>query len=608
MKQGRVIVFLCLWVALPSFADDLPTQCFDFTDLHAPNVKCMAGTDAFARRYQPLERKLSIPTNPYSRIDEINVISEDAYFETDRPKSENRPFKTIGFYQVPPGHDKSVRLGDYSSGSEAVSVEYTFRVDTSEAPLLTIYVAPVLQNSHENGAGMKVYLKDAGGRLVNPSCLSLSLQLEGDSMMGRFPGNPQWKTANNGDVSFFQYLDWPAFGVDLSPYHGQVLTLLVTTYDCAEGAHMGYGYFTTECSKREIEVFTCGDYYELTAPAGFYYKWTTPRAPEIVLSTQQKFIPQRGGTDSIYQCEIYSREDGECGFTLTAKVKPNIPISDEQTIRYDTICTGHSFDLLGESITICHPVDTTIYRAAIHVDCEDSALVEQHLHVVDCAEPCLPISSTTTAEICEGEHYLWEGSNYSVSGIYTRHHVTATGCDSTCVLNLMVHPSYRIVDHTTRIFSWNDPYYNTTPTTNLISWTDPYWTLNLPYDTINQGTTYVWHGHLLDSTGLYIDTLSTAFGCDSIVYLNLYVKPACDNAYSHTYANIKEKEVPSFQWNGIPLNRVPQNPRQDTTLVAPLQKFDLSCDSIATLHLHVLFPCELPTETKPIRWKKEGER
>jgi len=134
---------------------------------------------------------------------------------------------------------------------------------------------------------------------------------------------------------------------------------------------------------------------------------------------------------------------------------------------------------------------------------------------------------------------------------------------------------------------------------------------------------YPWNDLTLYDPGTYMTTIPMTSGCDSVATVNLQLRPVsdcstpgewgdhplnpyigCDTAYSHTYANIKEKDLP-YTWNNQTLPTMPHNPRQDTTLIYPTIKADQSCDSIATLHLHVLFPCELPTETLPLKWGRE---
>ena len=51
---------------------------------------------------------------------------------------------------------------------------------------------------------------------------------------------------------------------------------------------------------------------------------------------------------------------------------------------------------------------------------------------------CTPTVSTTTASICSGSSYSFNGTSYTVGGTYTAHLTNATGCDSAATLNLFV--------------------------------------------------------------------------------------------------------------------------------------------------------------------------
>ena len=97
--------------------------------------------------------------------------------------------------------------------------------------------------------------------------------------------------------------------------------------------------------------------------------------------------------------------------------------------------------------------------------------------------------SISEAEICEGEEYLFQGNYYDVQGNYSDTFTNQYGCDSIYMLNLTVHPTDRIVFR----------------------------------DTVTYGNTYSFRGTDYTSGGLYSDTLSNQFGCDSIISLLLYV-------------------------------------------------------------------------------------
>ena len=91
--------------------------------------------------------------------------------------------------------------------------------------------------------------------------------------------------------------------------------------------------------------------------------------------------------------------------------------------------------------------------------------------------------------ICAGEVVTWNGAAVTSTGMYLDTLSNANGCDSIVVLDLMVLDTHRVeVD-----------------------------------SMICAGELVTWNGAAVTSTGMYLDTLSNANGCDSIVVLDLMV-------------------------------------------------------------------------------------
>ncbi|MDD4704011.1 MAG: T9SS type A sorting domain-containing protein, partial [Bacteroidales bacterium] len=102
-------------------------------------------------------------------------------------------------------------------------------------------------------------------------------------------------------------------------------------------------------------------------------------------------------------------------------------------------------------------------------------------------------NDTIIAEICQGEIYTLNGFNVSTAGLHTQNLQTNKGCDSIVNLGLVIN------------------------STSLTTY----------YDTICQGNLYTDYGFsfIADTTGRYTQNLQTINGCDSIIALNLTVKP-----------------------------------------------------------------------------------
>jgi gliding motility-associated-like protein len=94
------------------------------------------------------------------------------------------------------------------------------------------------------------------------------------------------------------------------------------------------------------------------------------------------------------------------------------------------------------------------------------------------------------------------------------------------------------------------------------------------YDTICQGDSILFGGQYYNQTGIYTDSLQTAFGCDSTVTLNLTVNSMYNNIIYDTIC----------QGNSVLFGEQYYN--QTGTYTDTLQTV-FGCDSIVTLHLLV---------------------
>jgi hypothetical protein len=96
---------------------------------------------------------------------------------------------------------------------------------------------------------------------------------------------------------------------------------------------------------------------------------------------------------------------------------------------------------------------------------------------------------TQSHSMCDGETYVWQGTQYTTAGTYTATYLTIHGCDSIYTLNLTVDPAYA--------FTENHSMCN--------------------------GETYVWQGTQYGTAGTYLANYGTIHGCDSIYTLDLTV-------------------------------------------------------------------------------------
>ena len=98
-------------------------------------------------------------------------------------------------------------------------------------------------------------------------------------------------------------------------------------------------------------------------------------------------------------------------------------------------------------------------------------------------------SQPTNYSICDGDSIVVAGSVYNATGLYTDSLTSSIGCDSLVLTNLIVYPNVSYINNQTICF----------------------------------GEVYMIGNNTYDSTGTYVDTFSTQYGCDSIVTTNLTV-------------------------------------------------------------------------------------
>jgi len=152
-------------------------------------------------------------------------------------------------------------------------------------------------------------------------------------------------------------------------------------------------------------------------------------------------------------------------------------------------------------------------------------------------------SSTTTASVCRGSSYLFNGTSYKIPGTYPRHLINSAGCDSVATLVL-----------TEKLQS-----------SSIIS------------DAICSGGSYYFNGVNYTASGTYMNHFTNAVGCDSIAILILNV---INSTVSTTNAAICQGS--SYLFNGTSYNAA-------GTYTSHLINEE-GCDSIATLNLNIKLP------------------
>ncbi len=167
-----------------------------------------------------------------------------------------------------------------------------------------------------------------------------------------------------------------------------------------------------------------------------------------------------------------------CGNIATNCIIVQIASPPLPTFLTDTICQGDTLFVGSEVYT-----QPGIYADTLNSYFGCDSIVNLVLTV-------LPLDTTfLVASLCAGESYLVGDSTYTMSGSYTNIFQNSNGCDSTVFLDLTV----------------------------LMSMD------TMLTDTICEGDSVVVAGNAYSATGVYVDTLTSYFNCDSIVTLDLTV-------------------------------------------------------------------------------------
>jgi gliding motility-associated-like protein len=150
-----------------------------------------------------------------------------------------------------------------------------------------------------------------------------------------------------------------------------------------------------------------------------------------------------------------------------------------------------------------------------------------------------------TVQICEGQQYTFNNHTYTLQGVYNDTLKTLFGCDSIVITTLLVQKKI---------------------TNNL----------NQP---LCFGQSITIGSKIYTTTGIYTDTLSTKFGCDSIIVLNLTVSPKITSNISAKLCAPKNYVINNHTYNKTGIY-------QDTLIAIN------GCDSIVILDLTINAPIE----------------
>ena len=246
----------------------------------------------------------------------------------------------------------------------------------------------------------------------------------------------------------------------------------------------------------------------------------------------------------------------------------------------DTICNGFNYVLGNQTLTTSGTYTETFQSIN---GCDSSVTI--HLSVFNASQ------DTILATICDNESYAFEGQVYTTAGIYTATFPLGNQCDSTITLVLDVLPVYQqsvnasICTGDTYVFGTQllTTSGNYTETFQAAGGCDSVVDLSLTVyptfantitDTICSGSSYVFGGQTLTTSGIYTETFQSVSGCDSVVTLALTIQHAVQDTIE---AMICDGSTYNFDGQALTAAGV-------YTATYPLSA---NCDSTITLFLTV---------------------
>lgn len=543
-------------------------DCFNFTDLTSPSLNARFGTYNYPYVFSGLI------DYGYESINSRHTVHYDT---SERDIRTNNLLRTI-----PKGSLASIRLGNWKGGAQAESITYAYNVDTNNYNLMILNYAIVLQDPNHSASEQPKFLLE----ILNSSNEII------DSVCGyaNFVAstNLGWNTVSGSNVI---WKDWTKIGFDLSQYHDQIIKVRLTTFDCKEGGHYGYAYYTLSCSRKDISTSSCGDSYTniFSAPEGFNYQWYSSANPSQVLSTQRVLEIVTDSTQNYY-CIVSSIENPICKFRIDAYAGKRYPLANftyeiepkdcyyEVKFFNNSKLSSNGIDPLpsgegcenikwifddGEVQYIDNPKkkyytsgEFTVKLIAGLSDFLCTDTMEVLLRLVS---PNGVLTIIGDSSLCEGEsttltatmqgQYHWNSSDTTqsitftptIDSLYIVRVKDSLGCLHYASKMVRVHPHYNGI---------------------------------IVYDTVCDDFVYDAQGTILTESGTYNLNLISTYGCDSNIILNLTINPTF---FDTSFAIICDNE--DFIFHDLEL---------DSTGVYEIRYLTAGgCDSVYVLHLTV---------------------
>lgn len=202
-----------------------------------------------------------------------------------------------GFPIVAPGGGQySLKIGNSDAGAQAERMRYYIRIPSGASSYNVLYKMAVVFEAYGHDTAdvpsFRVTVSDSASGAVIPS--ANNLYIAGASL-------PGFQTSVVSP--YVSYLPWTMGSLRISGYAGKTVVLEITTLDCADGGHFGYGYFDVISVNRDqtVSAERCSfDSNKITfqGPPGYkFYRWfdqnftTALNAPGDTTRTQTLPLP-----------------------------------------------------------------------------------------------------------------------------------------------------------------------------------------------------------------------------------------------------------------------------------------------------------------------------
>jgi hypothetical protein len=431
----------------------------------------------------------------------------------------------FGLRTIPVGELASIRLGNHAfctttnCGIEALT--YTFTVDSAYSILLLKYAIVLQEFGHPPNAQpyFKLKILDAAGNLLdNTGCGAVTFVM-GQNLHNEWNYVAGSKVASDTGVEIY-WKDWTTFGMNLQQYAGQTIKVQLITSDCIYQVDFGYAYFTLSCAKAAMQFPGCeGDISSVCAPDGFYYEWFKRAEPTNIVNTTQCYLPSSSDT-STYIIRCYSKESASCYFDLRTSLLPRIPIAQATTTR---------------------------------INCSDSVRLNNQSVIMQGGELISERVTSVEWVVTSGADTVFTSTQINPTTVFQSDvpyrvqlvaHLNGAACtDTTAFLFSMSSQGNYSKELDAQICRGGYYNFNGEQLTEAGKYTATYRTawgcdsiveLNLTvvdqilenmFDTICQGENYTFEGEQYSTTGVYTKNLVSSMGCDSVRTLNLMVNP-----------------------------------------------------------------------------------